>query len=295
MFDTSLLPVYSKIYAGIPNKILCKPINVVPVLYYDQFVSNGYEYIILPFTSINSNTKKVLVENEFNIAINPIRFTQPSFIAYRETELLDTYQHKHDIVMCVYFLQNKNEEIERFFDYYLDQGVEKIFMYYCGKLSDRPNLPQRNEVEYLEWNYIHYLHDLYENEKKIHYSQIPLYNTFAKKISPHCKWSFFVDLDEYVKAPTNLTLKDYLLTNEFNSHLFTQHRWAKINFDKNEVKFEKIPSNLGRGKTILNGKLIQPSTLMINHRSANAANSNLLMFHTKKCPSNNLDTCNLFS
>lgn len=280
LYNTRLLPILDGQLIG--RKYKDKEVHTLnPISHYDHFVSKGYEYIILPHYSKLTTSENLLQNNNFTTSYVTSNPTEITFIAYRETILPDTYQHKHDIVMCVYFLQNENEEIERFFDYYLAQGVEKIFMYYCGKLSDRPNLPQRNEVEYLEWNHIFHHYESLTN-RLIHNLQIPLYNMFAKKIAMHCNWSIFCDLDEYIKAP-NSTLKTYLDNYIKENHLFTQHKFACVNEEKNQIEYLCNGFNSsGRGKTILKGSIITSSDTMNVHRSLKAKDSDLLMFHNKE-------------
>lgn len=285
MFNNSLLPVSSTIYKGgrqrLENGI---EYDILPIPFYEHFVSKGYEYIILPMQSEDTDAEKILKLNNFQTVVSPKKTNEPHFIAYRETTLPNTYTQKHDIAMCVYFLQNTNTEIERFLDYYLSQGIDKIFMYYCGSLSDRPDLPQKEKVEYIEWKYIHFLFFNYQGTTLWqHYAQVPLYNVFAKKIAPHCNWSFYSDIDEFIKAPEG-TLKEYLNSYTGNNHLFTQHRWAKIDFKTKHIECEDVTNEPVRGKTILKGNLIQPQGVMHNHCSMNPVVCDLLMFHNRHHP-----------
>lgn len=283
-FNTKLLPVFNEKIKVRKDKINEEYI-IDPITHYDQFVAKGNEYIILPHYSKATNVESVLQNCGFNTIYNNKNPSEPSFLAFRESSLPDTYKHAHNTVMCIYFLQNKNEEIERFFDYYLNQGIEKIFMYYCGKLSERPNLPQRKEVVYLEWSHIFWHLPTEGSQSRVHNLQVPLYNMFAKKIGMHCNWFIFCDLDEYIKAP-NDTLKTYLNKYIESNHLFTQHRWAHIKFEANEVEYEEYTCS-GRGKTILKGNLIKPSDTFNVHRSLDAQTSNLLMFHHRKASNAN--------
>jgi hypothetical protein len=285
LFDLAMLPISNIIYKGgrqrLENDV---QYDILPITHYDHFVSNGYEYIILPVQSQDTEAEAVLKLNNFKTVISRKKTNEPHFIAFRETNLPDTYTQKHDIVMCVYFLQNSNTEIERFLDYYLSQGIDKIFMYYCGSLSERSDLPQRERVEYLEWKYIHFLFFPYQGVTLWqHYAQVPLYNVFAKKIAPHCNWSFYSDIDEFIKAPEG-TLHEYLKGRTSNEHLFTQHRWAKIDFKAKQVECEESTNEPARGKTILKGGSIKPHETMHNHHSMQAVSCDLLMFHNRHHP-----------
>lgn len=278
-FDVNKLPTFNK-QIKVSRSKLSGTYTIDPITHYDQFVSKGYEYLILPHYLKTTNAENILQNYNFVTVDNCYKKDyEPSFLAFRETSLPNTYIHTHDIVMCVYFLQNKNEEIERFFDYYLAQGVEKIFMYYCGRLSERPNLPQRKEVEYLEWPHV-FWHEPPEYTHPVHNLQIPLYNMFAKKIGMSCNWSIFCDLDEYIKAP-NHTLKEYLNNYMEPTHLFTQHRYSCINFNTNEVVVEPQVTNPQRGKLILKGSILTPPDMLNVHHCLQAKTSNLLMLHNR--------------
>jgi len=227
LFDITLLPQLQKPLTGYirncsqPTSFL-ETQNIICPRIYDQFVTNNVEYIILPIQMVEVSVK-ILQDNNFTVVTHN-DYHEPICIAYKSTTLPDTYTNTHNIVMCVYFLQNNNQEIDTFFDYYYKQGVEKIFLYYCGKLNDRPNLPSRDYVEYCEWSYVHRVLDESINTK-IHFSQVPLYNMFAKKIGMHSNWSIYCDLDEYLYHPIN-TLKEYLADKQ--NHLFTQHRFSMV-------------------------------------------------------------------
>jgi hypothetical protein len=280
LFDISLLPLKNLTLEGIRDKSDIKE-SIKPITFYDHFVTKGHEYIIVNVQSVLSGAEKLLRENAFTTIFTKPFEKEQLFLAYRETSNKDTFKQSHDIVICVYFIENTNSEIELFFDYYFKQGIEKIFMFYCGKLEDRPNLPQRNFVEYFSWDYSPFWILDPITKTKAHYVQIPLYNVFAKKISPHCNWTIFCDLDEYIFSNTHKTIKAHL--NSSKSHLFTNHRWAKVDSSRKNIKYENKSSIKERGKNLLKGNLINPSDKINIHQNLKNLNcefdENLLMFH----------------
>jgi hypothetical protein len=310
MFDVDLLPSY-------PNKLrgfrringqpeeLEHPITVPKI--YDQFVTNNIEYLVLPFINYNELTVRILKENNFIILeSNVLTGKEPVFMAFRSTKLNDTYENTHDIVMCVYFLQNSNEEIIRFVNYYTSQGIEKIFMYYCGDLSKRTDLPVFDNVAYFEWNYVNRVlkpEQYHDTEKQglqsfvknngIHFSQVPLYNSFSKKIGKKSNWTFLVDLDEFVIAP-NKSLKEYLKDDALTTHLFTDHRRAHIDFKNGTAFFESSCIHKGGGKTILKKSKILDKSIMNVHRADRPTESDLIMLHHKIGFKYN-ENCNIIS
>lgn len=243
---------------------------------YQQFVTNNIEYLILPLQTFEL-TQDILLKNNFSTVARNTQGDQSAYFAYRPTNLSNTYKYTHNIVMCVYFLNNTVEEIKRFFDYYSNQGVDRIFMYYCGKLTERPNLPQRSFVEYHEWGFINRVKDLTTRLKK-HYAQPQLYNMFAKKIGIHCNWSIYVDLDEYIYHPSH-TLKEYLADKQ--TCLFTDHRFSIVDPITKICMHESITSFPGKGKTILKGSEIKIIDAMYVHRSCRAKNCDLLLLHNR--------------
>jgi hypothetical protein len=279
LFDTSLLPLSNDQYTG-TKRLIDTDIQFLlpPKTHYDQFVTNGYEFVFLTIQSVDAGGMDILKQNGFK-CIKRYN-SEPCYFGFRPTRLDNNYKNKHSIVMCVYFLQNPNNQIEKFLDYYTSQGVEKIFMYYCGKLSDRPNLPQRENVEYFEWDYIHYVHN-FQKQITQHYSQVPLYNIFSKKIAPHCDWSIYCDIDEFIKvANKKQTIKDYLYNSKIDNHIYLNEYKCYIDFKNKKILYDVLEKNETFGKTILNSNHIHKESYAENHRMMNAStDENLKMFH----------------
>ena len=286
LFNTCLIPpldVHLTGYERTPGQPEVARLNMICPAFHDHFVCNGFEFIVLPYPTL-SVADDVLKAHNFKTHYGtPCKGWEPFYFGYRKTQLPNTYNNTHNIVMCVYFFRNPNIEIERFFEYYYSQGIDKIFMYYCGKLTDRPNLPQRDYVEYFEWDFIHFIDRVpAEPPKKELFSQTYLYNAFMHKISPLCNWTFFCDLDEYIQVP-KYTLKEYLALPTHCTHLFTHHRLANINFQTNVITSEHIVTQPHLGKTIIKGDLVKNSHVMGNHKviGCQLKTEDLTMYHNK--------------
>ena len=287
-FNLDLLPLNKDINIKGSNLNLPTENNgvVLKKAYYDHFISKNYEIIILNIHTILSGAQKVLEEQGFTLLIDGVMETEKVYLAYRPTSLSNTYRDSHNIVMCVYYSSlNTAEEINYFLTYYKNQGVDKVFMYYFGEQNQKHKLPQYNWVEYLDWNFtphhIFFVEEVPNTKELYHYSQVPLYNMFIKKISPHCNWTFFCDLDEYAYASLN-TLESYLQNQ--TGHRYTDHRYSNINFKTNEIIYEKTPSHPGGRKTIVDGKILKIDDIMGVHllKFRNLQlDKNLLMFHNK--------------
>ncbi len=287
LFDSTHLPITNTIYKGGRLKIEeSQWYDISPTKVYSQFVSLGFEYIVLTPYVLEAETDSILKENKFTVIKSHPRCREPYFFGFRKTQLPDTYNKFHDIVMCVYFLQNSNEEIQNFVNYYTAQGIEKIFMYYCGQLSKRRDLPVFSNVEYFEWNYLHYFYypidpsnkPYYSRCRKYpgyfwqHYAQPQLYNMFAKKIATKCNWAFFVDLDEYV-ITNNRDIKTHLTNLDSKKHLLVKNYWSKINFSNYTAETEMYCIDK-RYKNILYGPKIQPSDVIHIHTTSNSLLAN---------------------
>jgi hypothetical protein len=281
LFNTNLLPQTKETFEGKFDKIE-KYAPIKPSKFYDHFVTKGYEYLILDVQSVLGGAENILKEHKFITNFSEPFELEQLFLAFRETSEPDTYKQKHNIVMCVYFFQNPNSELEFFFDYYHKQGIEKIFMFYCGKSENRPNLPTRDFVEYLSFDYTPFWILNPKTKQRAHYLQIPLYNIFVKKISPHCSWTIFCDLDEFIYSLNHKSIKLHL--EKASSHLLTNHRWAKVKFNNNQISYENKTSSPIRAKNVLKGTLIKPPDIIKIHEFSESEDKcsideNLLMFH----------------
>jgi hypothetical protein len=282
LFDINLLPLIEYRLNGLRDKLKTTEENkwARPVTHYDHFVSEGHEYVIVNIQSVLAGAEEVLKNAGFVTNFSPITNMEQTFLAYRPTLAKNTFKEKADIVMCVMVCEtNSNQQIKDFIQYYQNQGVDRIFLYYCGELSEMPSYPEHKLVEYLEWNYNPFWIEL--NNKKVHYLQVPLYNMFLKKISMHCNWTIFCDLDEYIQSKTHKDIKDHL--NQKQNHIFCDHKIAKICFDNKRIVYEMNSSAPNRGKSIIFGKKVAVDYKANVHRFAETEpDNNLHMYHDRR-------------
>jgi hypothetical protein len=243
---------------------------------YDSFVSpEGYDIVILPFYT-KTEKLNILIKDNYNIVKGGNN--QEKFIfGYKKPLNLLKINKKHFLCVMTLFYSETNRELDIFFNYYRNQGVDFFYMYYNGSLNNRNNLPKYSDVIYLEWNFYYWLQ--INQHKKVHHAQIPAMIHFEKKYLPYTEYALMIDTDEFLYHHNN-TIKNYLINSNNNKkHLFTMHNWANIDFLNGNVLFLK--ANKNRGKSIINTKNYfiddQPSV----HRRQNSIDCDINLFHNK--------------
>lgn len=283
LFDTSALPFVTDIKGKCHwwEKVTY---NINSFSFYDHFVTNHTEYIILPVYLFERNTINLLQDNGFKFIVRGTN--EPLFIAYRSTNCTNTFIEEYKLVVCTLFSTlNTYLDLKCFVDYYLSQDVDKLFLFFNGKITDINNFPKYSQVEYLEWNFTYW--QSFEHTRQLnHHAQPSLYNAFVRKISPFCDWTCFIDLDEFIKTPNNSTLKAYLNNffplkdKDMSKNLLLEHRFAQLNNETNIIFYEKECSFPSKSKCIVNKLQAETSRVHV-HRTAPFINSNLLLLHTK--------------
>jgi hypothetical protein len=302
MFNTQILPLQDvNAYYGYWGKAVscnaidgCRPskinehttlTSILPFTKYDHYFANKFEIIVLsPFVTESRESLTLLEQNNFKI--KSIKNGIWSSVAYRPTNASNTFLNTHDIIMCVMVCDaNESMQIKYFIDHYIEQGIEKIFMYYTqpGSLHSRKDLPQHPCVEYFEWNFPPVFY--YKTGFTHHGAQTALYASFYNKIASFCNWSIFCDLDEIIIPSESKfkTIKDYLNTK--NEHIFTTH--ARVVTRAEKYNYENIKYNVtecARGKPIIYGKILNnqkfPHTPCVHKSLTNfVPDPTLLMLH----------------
>jgi len=264
LFNKELLPIYEGEMIGWNWQ---EPEQNAPVPYrsfYDHFVAKGQEVLMLTYQSVAAGAEKILTDHGFKCVfdkINPLHEHEPRFLAYRETTLPDTYQQKHSIVVCAGIKpEYTSSDIKQFCDYYFEQGVRKIFLYYLGRRYNFELLDIENVI-YKPWDFSP--DRLYMNRYRTLYSGPQMFESFAKKIGVHCDWSILVALDDFIQVKDkNLKLKHYLNSQkDTQSHIYCPFKHADflnkkviINHNRHTLGWETAVEE--RGRCILRGKLI---------------------------------------
>ena len=102
---------------------------IKPLSFYDHFVTNHTEYIILPVYLFEKATINLLEDSGFKFIVRGTN--EPLFIAYRPTNCANTFTEDYKLVICTLFSKlNTYSEIKRYVDYYLSQDVDKLFLYF---------------------------------------------------------------------------------------------------------------------------------------------------------------------
>jgi hypothetical protein len=243
---------------------------------YEHFITpDGYEIVLLPFYS-KLEIIDYLKSNNFYI-IHNMNGNEPCLFAYR---LLQTtkkiVEKKYYLSLMTLFYRENYNDLNIFYQYYIDQGVDHFFMYYNGKLSEKNNLPLNEKVTYIEWDFKYWAE---HNSTLKHHAQIPAMISFQKKYLPYCEYALMIDTDEFLYCPNN-TIKNYLISNKIKCHLFTRHNWAKINFSNGMVKF--LNKDHPRGKTIILSRQFSIEHTPSIHRIKPSVLCDIELFHNNK-------------
>lgn len=174
------------------------------------------------------------------------------------------------------FYRETKEELSSFFDYYTKQGVDYFLMYYNGDIETRKDLPVLPNVEYIQWNFLYWV---VINKSNIHHAQIPAIAHFQKKYLPYFDYALMIDVDEFLYYSKS-TIKEYLLTNNIENHLFTRHNWSKIDPKTGFVKY--VCHDPSRGKTILCSKKFQLNDMPFVHKQKQSVECDIDLFHNNK-------------
>lgn len=244
------------------------------ISYYDHFINPcGYEIIILPFYT-KSDLLDFLKINNFSIVIKNSG-NEPSLFAYKEPITKTIVKQKYTLSIMTLFYREKNKDLDIFYRYYIDQGVDHFFMYYNGEISEKKNLPIDSKITYIEWNFKYLL----QQDILKHHAQIPAMIHFHKKYLPYCEYAMMIDTDEFICCKEN-TIKDYLIKNNIQQHLYTRHNWAKIDFSQGDVYF--INDFPARGKTIIYSDKFKINDIPYVHKLKNSQDCEIDLFHNNK-------------
>jgi len=242
---------------------------------YDNFISpEGYEIIILPFYTKQENIYE-LKQNNFQIVQRNVGNEQFIF-AYKNPHKLLEVKKKYKLCVMTLFYREQPHELNNFFDYYRNQGVDYFYMYYNGKLKEKINLPKYTDVEYLEWDFYYWLQ---QGQLRIHHAQIPAMIHFQKKYLPYCDYALMIDTDEFLYN-SEQTIQNYLIEHKIDNHLFTNHNWAKVNLSKKTIEFVKEDPN--RGKSIIVSKKFKITDPPNVHKIIGSTHCNIDLFHNNK-------------
>ena len=169
--------------------------------------------LILLIYKINEQTiKDINIKVEYNDLIVEL-ILYHVFLNTPNKYIASTTQFKYD-----YFI------IPLYTNYYLNQGIDHIYLYYNGKLKDL-NIPQEiltnKSITLIEWDYS------YTKENGKQYSQMAqLQHAYFKYANIFYKFMLFNDLDEYIITEDKSRLVDYVKKNEIYDGIVFHNVWA---------------------------------------------------------------------
>lgn len=216
------------------------PIYFDKIDLYDTFITNEKRYII------TYDYQKGVTKITTNSAQN-----QPNTVPEKQKFL----------VLMTLFYNETNIDLEYFYNFYRKQGVEKFYMFYNGKLSERLLLPFYNDVEYIEWDYVYWYQrpDPQDPLKhhKFHHAQTAAMSVFYYKYSHNYSYCIFCDTDEFIIINDNTTLINQHLKSlsQISYTLWYPQVCAFLNKESNQIHFtprtdNEVFTNTTRSKCI---------------------------------------------
>lgn len=131
---------------------------------------------------------------------------------------------------------------EKYYRYYMSQGVEYFFLYYNGSLEEEKNVKkyinrdEKGNILLIEWNYHYWNNTELEGKKNYfrHHAQIgQLNHVLYKYHKPLTQYAIFNDFDEYLHNKYD-KLSDLVKKHNKENYVFYNH-WTK---PRNPYKFE---------------------------------------------------------
>lgn len=144
----------------------------------------------------------------------PIRATYELVVNYRGQRLTERLTPvpappERELALATLF-KDDFEDIETCYRYYKEQGVERFYFFYNGRLARLPKaLYSAPEIVHGEWNFRYWLGSA---SAKRHHAQA-LFLTMARyRFLPFSSYLMLVDLDEFlaVRGKPGMTVRDYL-------------------------------------------------------------------------------------
>lgn len=102
-------------------------------------------------------------------------------------------------------------QIETCYRYYKDQGVERFFLFYNGRLGQvAGSLFSAPEIVYGEWPFLYWLDGVGPHRR--HHAQTMFLTMVRYRFLSHCSYLALVDLDEFlgVRGGRPMTVRDYV-------------------------------------------------------------------------------------
>lgn len=180
------------------------------VIIYDYFIRDGYFYMISTYWSNMSPSLNVLINDEPVTDYGYQEYMPTRYYKYPspDTGLVwvtingVTYELMPDIIkpipkkkfgIVLNFKYETAKWIQRFLDYYRNQGADAFYFYYNGTKLPH-DLPQGNDIIYKLWDC---KFKIFTN-RFIHSAQTAAYCSFRWRYYDDCKWLAVIDFDEFI-------------------------------------------------------------------------------------------------
>jgi len=287
MFDISSVnydPFVIDITRGLSNSSSSNWPKVESLSYkfYSQFISNGIEYIFVPKYK---GYAPLDIASDFEMVLTGEEGLEPLCFYWRLSKNPDSVIQISDcpLAFMTLFLREKNDALNKFYDYYRKQGVGHFYMYYNGDLNDRKGLPKYDDVSYHEWNFPYVAFGC-------HHAQVPAINDFSKRYMHFHDWCIMADIDEFIFSPEGSLLnyfKNLSASNKNITPIWVPHFYAQIDHELNLIKtnpfdtseFVRLRKTVYPGKWITPGKSINVHVCQHTHTLDMA--KRLFLFHDK--------------
>ncbi len=218
-------------------------------VFFDIFHKNNEIILICPVYNADYNYKLIQLKHNNNtlklskiilkIESEPIVILKFSFVSNEKINtivvLYNNMQKKYTLVnkktKKTYLLtqttlfKNDYKLIDIFYKYYKDQGVEKFYLYYNGKINNNiKNICEKEGILLLEWDY-KYWNTTLENSEFRHHAQLgQIHHSLYKYGKDETAYMIFNDLDEYMFVK-NIKLCDLVRPMKFDTYGFCNY-WA---------------------------------------------------------------------
>lgn len=192
------------------------------------------------FNSTNGNLSKNIKNNVYDcICLNDDGLNSNDYELYKKT-LSDTiygifnkrskYEKEVRCAICVMCKNESERDIIKWIEHYKNLGVDNVIFY---DNNDKSNLSQKNFVSsYIDKGFV-----IYKNYRGYQDRQkILAYKNCYEVYSENYDWIGFFDIDENVELNGYVSIKDYLLKDEFNKCDIIQINRISSVCDKNKVK-----------------------------------------------------------
>ncbi len=121
-------------------------------------------------------------------------------------------------------------QVETCYRYYKDQGVERFYLFYNGRLAQVPGtLFSAPDIVYGEWPFQYWLDGFGGGPTKRHHAQTMFLTMVRYRFIGHCSYLALVDLDEFlgVRGDRLMTVRDYVETMGCEA-LSARCRWSEV-------------------------------------------------------------------